>query len=283
MMRGVDVLVFDIQDIGTRFYTYICTMNYVMAEAARRQVPFMVLDRPNPITGVRVEGPVLEAGLESFTGCHPLPLRHGMTIGELARMMNEEQKLGAPLEVVAMRNWQRGDWFDATGLSWVNPSPNMRSLAAAILYPGVGMLERSTNYSVGRGTDAPFEQIGADWINGSELAAYLNARRIPGVRVYPTRFRPTASNFARTLVEGVRFFITARDVFNSTRLGLEIASALEALYPGRMSPADSELLIGSRATIRALRAGEDPRAILLGYEDALREFLARRERFLLYR
>jgi uncharacterized protein YbbC (DUF1343 family) len=186
MLKEIDVLIFDIQDIGARFYTYMCTLLNVMRDAGQRGIAVMVLDRPNPITGVHVEGPMLDDDLRSFIGCYSLPLRHGMTLGEIAAMVNDEDKLGVKLEVVRMEGWQRGDWFDSTGLVWVSPSPNMRSLSAALLYPGVAMLEYSRNYSVGRGTDSPFEQIGAEWIRGPELAGYLNGRHIPGIRVYAT-------------------------------------------------------------------------------------------------
>jgi len=283
MLRGVEVLVFDIQDIGARFYTYVTTMAYAMEEAAKRRIPFMVLDRPNPITGTHVEGPLLDEDLLSFIGYFPLPLRHGMTVGELARLFNGENKIGADLTVIPMAGWQRGDWFDATGLTWVDPSPNMRSLNAALLYPGLAMLEASANYSVGRGTDAPFEQIGADWIRGGELAGYLNRRYIPGVRVYPTRFRPASSNFQGRLIEGVRFLITDREAFNSSRLGLEVAAALVKLYPGRLNLEQNLRLIGSRSTLAALLEGQDPRAIVAAQQEALSEFLRRREAYLLYR
>ncbi len=174
MLNGLDALVYDIQDVGARFYTYSCTMLWSMEESAKHNLPFFVLDRPNPITGVRVEGPVLDHDLESFVGCFDEPLRHGMTFGELAEMANGERALKADLHVVKMKDWQRGDWFDSSGLTWIDPSPNMRSLNAATLYPGIAMLEASKNFSVGRGTDAPFEQIGADWIEGEKLAAFLN-------------------------------------------------------------------------------------------------------------
>ena len=283
MLANVDVLVFDIQDIGARFYTYICTMVNAMEEAAKHGLPFYVLDRPNPITGVHVEGPMLDPDLKSFVGCIVLPLRHGMTAGEIANMVNTEQKLGVKLHVVTMKDWQRGDWFDATGLTWVDPSPNMRSLNAALLYPGVAMLESLRNYSVGRGTDAPFEQIGAEWIRGRELAQYLNSRYIPGVRVYPTRFQPSASNYAGQNIEGVRFVITDRTAFDSYRLGLEIAAALEKLFPGNIAWERTERLIGNRATISALRSGADPRSIIESEGEALRSFVERREKFLIYR
>lgn len=283
MLKGVDALVFDVQDAGARFYTYSCTMLYAMEEAAKSHLPLFVLDRPNPVTGVHVEGPMLDTGLQSFVGCFEIPLRHGLTLGELANMANGERKLGVDLRLVPMEGWDRGDWFDSTGLPWVDPSPNMRSLNAATLYPGVAMLENSKDYSVGRGTDAPFEQIGADWIRGGELAAFLNGRYIPGVRVYPTRFRPAASNFAGKSIEGVRFVITNRDEFDSTRLGLEIGYALEKLYPGKISFDANRLLIGNAAVIAALKDGEDPRLIVEQMEDSIREFVRRREQSLLYR
>ena len=277
MLRNLDVLVFDIQDVGARFYTYITTMGYAMEEAAKRHLPFYVLDRPNPINGVRVEGPMLDANLTSFVGYFPLPLRHAMTVGELARMFNDENHLGAELHVISMSGWQRGDWLDSTGLAWVNPSPNIRSFQAALLYPGVAMLEASPDYSVGRGTDAPFEQIGAAWIDGRELAAYLNGRFVPGVRFYPTRFN------AGTAVEGVRFIITGREAFSSQRLGLEIAAALIKLYPGKLQLEANRNLIGSEAVMEALAAGRDPRQIEQIEEEKLSEFLRLREKYLLYR
>ncbi len=283
MLDNVDALVFDIQDVGARFYTYSCTMLYSMEEAAKKHLPFFVLDRPNPITGVHAEGPMLDPDLQSFTGCFEIPVRHGMTLGELATMANGERKLGLDLHVVAMRGWDRGDWFDATGLPWVNPSPNMRSLNAALLYPGVAMLEASPNYSVGRGTDSPFELIGADWIHGRELAGFLNGRFIPGVRVYPARFRPTASNFSGKTIEGVRFVITNRDTFDSTRLGLELGYALNKLYPGRIDWQANRFLIGNQAVLRELKDGVDPTTILQEMEDSLASFTRQRERYMLYR
>lgn len=283
MLRGIDTLVFDIQDVGARFYTYVSTMAYVMEEAAKEQIPFYVLDRPNPITGVHVEPPLLDRDKLSFVGYFPLPLRHGMTIGELAKLFNAENHIGADLTVVAMKGWERGDWFDATGLPWVNPSPNMRSLNAAILYPGVAMLEYSPNYSVGRGTDAPFEMIGAEFIHGTELAAYLNQRWIPGVRFYPVRFQPSADPLAGKELEGVRLQITSRERFDSARLGLETAAALVKLYPGKISVEADRRLIGNEEVLRALAAGDDPEAIRQRQQDAIQPFLALREKYLLYR
>lgn len=283
MLDNVDALVFDIQDVGARFYTYSCTMLYSMESAAQRHLPYYVLDRPNPITGVHAEGPMLDPDLQSFTGCLEVPVRHGMTLGELANLANGERNLGVDLHVIAMRGWDRGDWFDATGLPWVDPSPNMRSLNAALLYPGVALLEASPNYSVGRGTDSPFEQIGADWINGPELAKFLNGRFIPGIRVYPTRFRPSSSNFSGKSIEGVRFVITNRDTFDSTRFGLELAYALNKLFPGKIPWQDNRFLVGNREVLRQLGQGIDPETILESMQKPVADFIQQRERYLLYR
>ncbi len=274
MLRGLDALVFDIQDVGVRFYTYETTMAYAMEESARAHIPFYVLDRPNPITGTRVEGPLLDTANRSFTGYFAgLPLRHGMTMGELARLFNTENKIGADLTVIAMRDWHRGDWFDSTGLGWVNPSPNMRSLNAATLYPGLALLESSKNYSVGRGTDAPFEQVASPFIVGRDLATSLNQREIPGVRVYPTMVGTEP---------GIRFVITDREVFDSGRLGLEVAAALHALYPGKLDFSVDRRLIGSDDVIHRLEAGEDPRAIQQSYQDQVADFVKKRVAYLLY-
>jgi uncharacterized protein YbbC (DUF1343 family)/CubicO group peptidase (beta-lactamase class C family) len=284
MLRGLDALVFDIQDAGTRCYTYETTMAYGMEAAAKAGIPYYVLDRPDPITGTHVEGPLLDAAHTSFVGYLPgMPMRHGMTIGELAQLFNAEKKIGAKLHVIAMEDWQRGDWLDSTNIPWINPSPNLRSLNAAMLYPGVCMLEYSKNYSVGRGTDAPFEQIGAAFINGRELAAYLNQRLIPGVRAYATSFTPAESNLKGTRIEGVRFQVTNRDLFDSTRLGLEVAAALEKLYPGKIDFTLSARLIGSDDTMHALAAGEDPRTIEEHMMDSVAGFVKLREPYLLYR
>jgi uncharacterized protein YbbC (DUF1343 family)/CubicO group peptidase (beta-lactamase class C family) len=274
MMKGLDTLVFDIQDVGVRFYTYDCTMLFALEAAGRANLPFYVLDRPNPITGTRVEGPMLDPNLQSLTGCFSLPVRHGLTPGELATIGNAERGFHADLHVVKMKNWDRDDWFDGTGLPWIDPSPNMRSLNAATLYPGLALIESSKNYSVGRGTDAPFEQIGAEWVRGVELAEFLNNRYIPGVRTYPTHLN------AKT--EGVRFVITDRDQFDSIRLGLEVAYALNKLYPGKIDFELSKQLIGNRKVIDALKAGDDPRVIEQGLMTDIAEYMNRRRPFLQY-
>ncbi len=280
MLRGLDALVFDIQDVGARFYTYESTMIYAMEEAAKAKLPFYVLDRPNPITGIHVEGPMLDPDKLSFTGSFPLPLRHGMTMGELAKLVNGENRLNADLHVIEMTGWNREDWFDATALPWVNPSPNIRNLNEALLYPGIAMLESSTNYSVGRGTDAPFEQIGADWIDGRQLARYLESRAIPGVRCYPVQFTPAASNFSGKTVQGVHFIVTNRDVFRASRLGLEVAAALATLYPKKIAVDSNRNLIGNSTVMRVLAAGGDagPAA-----DAGIQKFLLLRQRYLIYR
>ncbi|MGH9584719.1 MAG: exo-beta-N-acetylmuramidase NamZ family protein, partial [Bryobacteraceae bacterium] len=281
-LRNVDALVFDIQDVGARFYTYSCTMLYALQAAAKEKKPFYVLDRPNPITGTHVEGPMLDKDLESFTGCFDVPVRHGMTFGELATMANAERHLDADLHVIQMSNWQRGDWFDSGDLMWVDPSPNIRSLNAALLYPGLALLEPNRDYSVGRGTDAPFEQIGADWIDGRQLADYLNRRFIPGVRIYPTAFEPRSSNFAGRRIEGVRFVVTNRNLFDSTRLGIEIAAALQKLYPGKIDFEKCRWLIGNRQAVRELENGTAPSVIWMQAQKEAAEFDARRKPYLLY-
>jgi uncharacterized protein YbbC (DUF1343 family)/CubicO group peptidase (beta-lactamase class C family) len=283
MLRGIDALVFDIQDVGARFYTYETTLVYAIEAAAQAGIPFYVFDRPNPIGGTHVEGPLLDAARTSFVGYLPgLPVRHGMTTGELARLANGERKIGAALTVVPITDWRRGDWFDSTNLPWIDPSPNMRSLNAALLYPGLCLLEAAKNFSVGRGTDAPFEQVGADFIGGRELAGWLNSRQIPGVRAYPTSFTPAESNFRGVRVEGVRFQVTNRELFDSTRLGLELAAALQKFYPGKIDFSVCKQLIGSDDVIRQLSDGEDARTIQQSFSDAVAGFLLVREKYLLY-
>jgi uncharacterized protein YbbC (DUF1343 family) len=282
LLATMDVVVFDVQDVGARFYTYMCTLLGTLEEAGRAGVPVLVLDRPNPVTGVHVEGALLDKEYESFVGCYRLPLRHGMTLGEIAVMGNAEQKWNAKLEVVKMKGWQRGDWLDSTGVAWLNPSPNIRSLNAAIVYPAVAQLEYSKNYSVGRGTDSPFEHLGAPWIRGRQLAAYLNARAIPGIRFYPTRFQPESGNLAGQTVEGIRLVVTNRDELPVALLGAEITGALLKLYPGKIDLETNKKLIGNRDAMARLQAGLDPREVFRLETEALRQFLETRKRFLLY-
>jgi uncharacterized protein YbbC (DUF1343 family) len=282
MLDGVDLLVYDIQDVGARFYTYSCTMLYGMQEAASHHLPYYVLDRPNPITGTHVEGPIVDSNLESYVGCADVPIRHGFTFGELAQFVNAEKHIGSDLHVVKMEGWHQGDWWDETNLTWVDPSPNMNSLPAAILYPGTCLLESSKNFSVGRGTKVAYEQIGADWLDGRKLAAYLNARSIPGVRAYATHFQPVKYHYEGKTIDGVRFVITDREALNSVRLGLEIIHAIQVLYPVKLLIEANQRLIGSKAVVEALQAGTDPKAIESSFQPALKKFLAVREKYLLY-
>jgi len=281
-LNGIDTLVFDIQDMGTRFYTYGCTMKNAMEVAAQLDLEFVVLDRPNPITGTRVEGPIMDMAEMSFVGCLPIPLRHGFTMGELARFANDQLPKKARLTVVPMENWKRESWFDQTGLRWVNPSPNMKSLAAALLYPGVGMIEYSKNYSVGRGTDTPFEQVGAPWMDGQKLSNELNALAIPGVKVYPTSFTPKASIHEGKLVSGVRFVLTNREVFDSSLLGLSLIEVLGRLYPEQIQLVVNRKLIGSIETIRRLDNGEAAKEIRDSWVKTLDQFHEKRKQYLIY-
>ena len=281
-LKDLDALVFDIQDIGARFYTYISTLGYVMEEAAHAHIPVFVLDRPNPIGGLDVEGPVADADKLSFTAYHRIPVRHGMTVGELARLFNEERKINCDLRVIKMENWRRGMWYDATNLSWVNPSPNMRSLAAAALYPGIGLLE-TTNLSVGRGTDTPFELIGAPWLNGQRLAAYLNNRKIAGVRFVPVRFTPKSSVFKDEECNGVNIIVTDRARFHPVQAGLEIAVALRRLYPAEWKVDDYRRLLVNAETLEAVKRADEPEAIMRLWSGGLSEFRRARARALLYK
>lgn len=281
MLDGLDVLVFDIQDAGARFYTYITTMGYAMEAAAQAGIKFVVLDRPNPITGDRVEGPLLDSDLLSFTGYFSLPARHGMTVGELAGMFNSKNRLGAKLQVIRMRGWRRTDWFDDTGLEWVNPSPNLRNMTEAVLYPGVALIE-GANVSVGRGTETPFELVGAPWMNASELAQELAQRRIPGLRFMPVQFKPETGPYAGKICHGVNVNVIDRTSLNSPALGIELASALYRLYPKNFELDRTLSLVGSRTTLKEIRQGTDPGSIVRKWEEPLEKFRRLRQPYLLY-
>ena len=281
MLEGIDTMVIDLQDIGARFYTYMTTMAYVMEEAAKRNIAVIVLDRPNPIDGIHIEGPMLDDGQVSFVGYMPMPIRHGLTFGELARLFNAEKKIGANLTVISAKNWRRDAWFDETGLPWINPSPNMRNLIQATLYPGIGAFEQ-TNLSVGRGTDTPFEQIGAPWVDGVALAAALNARRLPGIRFYPVRFTPAASKFAGEACQGVFMIVTDREALRPVRVGLEIAAMLHKLHGSTFELELSERLFGSKEGIRRIRAGDDPAAIAASWAAGESRWRLLRSKYLLY-
>ncbi|MGH9526094.1 MAG: exo-beta-N-acetylmuramidase NamZ domain-containing protein, partial [Terriglobales bacterium] len=281
-LRRVNLLVYDIQDAGVRFYTFETTLAYSLESAAAHHLPIIVLDRPDPIEGINVQGPPLAADETSFIGFYAgMPVRNGMTVGELAEMFNRTRHIGADLRVVRMRGWSRGDYFDETGLTWVNPSPNLRNLTEAILYPGVALIEYS-NVSVGRGTDTPFEWFGAPWINGPQLAAYLNARRIPGVRFIPVSFTPASSRYAHQLCHGVYIVLTNRRRLDSPEMGVEICSALAHLYHQQWNSAPIAPEIGGKAIVQQIEAGVDPRILCARWQQGIAAFKRIRRRFLLY-
>jgi len=282
VMTNLDAVVFDIQDAGARFYTYETTLGYFLEGAAKAGIELIVLDRPNPVTGSFVQGPVSDAGRESFTNYWTVPVRHGMTMGELAKMFNAERGINAKLTVVPMDGWQRGDWFDSTGLDWVNPSPNLRSMTEAALYPGVALIE-GTNVSVGRGTDTPFELIGAPWIKGRELAAYLNTRGIAGVRFVAVTFTPTGSTFNGQSCQGVNIILTDRNGFDAPELGMELAAALHKLYAANFKIERMNDLLMNDSAFEALVAGQDPRRIAQEWQEGLEKFSKVREKYLIYK
>ena len=281
MLRDIDVLVFDIQDIGARFYTYATALAYCMEEAAKAKIPILVLDRPNPLGGIRVEGPMLDADKTSYIGYMPLPVRHGMTIGELARYFNVENRIGADLRIMEMSGWRRSYYFDDTGQVWVNPSPNMRSLVAAIFYPGVCFLE-ATNVSVGRGTERPFEMIGAPWIEPRRLALALNNALIPGVKFVPLYFTPSSSVHQGKRCGGVELVMTDREKFNSVLAGLTLVSTLRRLY-GDLFQIDGVLrLLGNQRALDAIKKGRTPVSVLREAPIEMKGFWGRRKNALIY-
>jgi uncharacterized protein YbbC (DUF1343 family)/CubicO group peptidase (beta-lactamase class C family) len=280
-LKDIDAIVFDLQDIGARFWTYMSTMTNAMETAAEHKKRFIVLDRPNPIGGVLVEGPVLDAGRESFVGFHTVPLRHGMTVGELATMVKAERRLDVDLIVVKCENWRRGDFWDATGLAWVNPSPNMRNLTEAVLYPGIGLLE-TTNISVGRGTDTPFEVLGAPWIDGQNLARELNESGLAGIGFVPIEFTPDSSKFEGEKCGGVNFTILDRAAIRPVRVGLTIACTLRRLYPDAWKVNDMDRLLIDRRVLEAIRDGIEGPALEAAYQEELDAFLERRAKHLMY-
>jgi uncharacterized protein YbbC (DUF1343 family)/CubicO group peptidase (beta-lactamase class C family) len=282
VLRNLDAIVFDVQDAGVRYYTYETTLGYFLEAAAKAGIEMIVLDRPDPVTGSFVQGPETDAGHESFTNYWTLPVRHGMTMGELAKMFNAERNINAKLTVVPMDGWQRGDWFDSTGLEWVNPSPNLRSVTEEALYTGVALIE-GTNVSVGRGTDSPFELVGAPWIKNKEFAAYLNARGIAGVRFVPTTFTPTSSIYNGQTCQGVNIVVTDRNAIDGPELGVELAAALHKFYPTEWKMERMQGLLVNQAAYDALAAGEDPRRIAQDWQDELQKFGKVREKYLIYK
>ncbi len=282
MLNGIDVLVYDIQDIGTRFYTYISTLGLVLEAAGDAKIPVIVLDRPNPIGGIEVAGPVRDDDFASFIAHHAMPVRHGMTVGEIAKMFVAERRIPVDLSVVACEGWRRDDLFDRTGLVWVNPSPNMRSLTEALLYPGVGLLE-ATNLATGRGTDTPFEKVGAPWINPAEWSRALNGLELSGVRFVPIHFTPNERQFSGQECGGVEIIITDRSRFDPIDLGLGMAMTLRCLYPRTWQTEGFLKMLADRKTHEAIVRGatiQDAKAI---YAEELQSFQETRKKHLLYK
>ncbi len=282
MLQGLDALVFDIQDAGVRFYTYITTMGYTMEAAAKHHLAYYVLDRPDPLGGERLEGPVLDRDRTSFTGYFPMPVRMAMTLGEIAMMFNSENRIGGDLYIIRMRNWRRADWFEDTGLPWVSPSPNLRSIAASKLYPGLEIFQ-AAGVSVGRGTDQPLERLGAPWIRAQEFVAYMNRRAVPGVRFAPDRFTPESGLYKGLPCEGLRLEVTDRSSFQAMQMGMEIAAALLKLYPDKFEAGKMIELLGNAASIQRLQAGDSPAAIVASWQSDLDAFRKVRAKYLLYR
>jgi uncharacterized protein YbbC (DUF1343 family) len=289
MLSNVDVLLFDIQDVGTRFYTYIYTMALAMEAAKENNIPIIVLDRPNPISGTKVEGPVLEDKYSSFIGEYPIPVRHGMTVGELAKLFNSEFEIGADLTVVEMEGWKRNMYYDETPLEWVLPSPNMPTLVTAIVYPGAALIE-GTNVSEGRGTTKPFELIGAPFINSDNLAAKLNSYKLPGVTFRAASFIPTFSKHANVLSHGVQIHVTDRNAYKPFETGLYIVKTIHDMYPNEFqfrTPSAAGIsffdnLVGNGSIRADIEAGKSIEDIKAAWQTSLDEFKEVREKYLLY-
>ena len=282
MLRGLDLLIFDIQDVGVRYYTYLTTLIYVMEEAARAHIPVLVLDRPNPITGRVVEGPLMDPDLGSFTAPHPIPVRTGMTIGEFGRMAAIERKIPVSLTIVPLEGWERGRWYDETGLPWVNPSPNIRSLTQALLYSGTGLLE-ATNVSVGRGTERPFEVVGAPWLDPHRVSEDLNALRLRGVAFEPVVFTPSSDVYAGVPCGGIRVVVTDREAIRPVTIGLAIAKTLRSRHRDQFRPEAIQNLLVNRATMWAFLRNESLDRLVAWTEMERSSFLNRRASYLIYR
>jgi uncharacterized protein YbbC (DUF1343 family) len=282
MLQGLDALVFDIQDAGVRFYTYTVTMAYCAEEAAKHKIAFFVLDRPNPMGGEIVEGPMLDPDKTSFVAYFPLPVRYGLTIGELALFFNAENHIGADLHVIAMRNWHRNYFFESTGFKWIPPSPALRTAKGSILYPGIEILQNS-GVSVGRGTQTPFEQFGAPWMNGDEVASALNARNLPGLRFVPQSFIPVGGPYSGQRCSGVSIRVTDRFAARSMRLGLEIAEILQRFYPRDFDTAKLVGLLGNADTVQQVQNGVAPEKITASWSESLAAFDQVRHKYFLYK
>ncbi len=280
-LRNLDAIVVDVQEVGARFFTYGPSLGYLLEAAAQTGIEIIVLDRPNPINGAAVQGPISNSRVKVFANYHPLPVRHGMTLGELARLYNSERGINAKLTVIAMQGWQRGDWWDSTGVTWINPSPNMRSVNEATLYPGVALIE-GTNVATGRGTDTPFEVMGAPWMDAVQFAAYLNERLIPGVRFVPVKFTPKERQYSGEVCKGVNIIVTDRNQLDSPELGIELAVALRKVYPQQWDPSKMNDIVANETTVEAVKRGEDPRRIADEWRDEIDAFMKIRAKYLLY-
>ena len=282
MLKGIDVLVFDIQDAGVRFYTYVTTMAYCMEAAAKHHIKFVVLDRPDPLGGEVIEGPMLDSDRKAFTGYFSMPARYAMTIGELGNMFNAENHIGADLEVVPLKNWSRSESYEETGLRWIPPSPNLRTVNAAFLYPGLEILQAG-GVSVGRGTDTPFEVLGAPWIHGGEFAVELSKRKMLGVTFEAVQFTPNAEPYKQELCNGMKIHITDRHSFRAMHMGLEVAAALHLMYPEQFQLEKIISLLGSQSTIDRLKRGDAPEEVISSWKAELDKFRQVRGKYLLYR
>jgi uncharacterized protein YbbC (DUF1343 family) len=282
MLSGIDTLVFDIQDAGVRFYTYTVTMAYAMEEAAKHHIAFYVLDRPNLLGGDIIEGPMLDPDKTNFVGYYPLPVRYALTIGELAQYFNGENHIGCDLHVIPMKNWHRNYFFESTGIRWVPPSPNLLTLKGSILYPGIEILQNA-GVSVGRGTETPFEEFGAPWIEGADVAARLNERHLPGVRFADHPFIPVSGLYAGQRCGGVSIRVTEPAAVRSMRVGLEIATILQKLYPTQFHTAKLITLLGNEDAVKQIEAGVAPEEIVASWSEALAKYDESRRKYFLYK
>jgi uncharacterized protein YbbC (DUF1343 family) len=281
MLQGIDALVFDIQDAGVRFYTYTATMGYAMEEAAKRHIAFFVLDRPNPMGGETIEGPMLDADKTSFVAYYPVPVRYGLTLGELARFFNTENHINADLHVIPMKNWRRNYFFESTGLRWIPPSPNLRTLKGTITYPGLEILQ-AAGVSVGRGTETPFEQFGAPWMDGETVAAALNAAKLPGLKFVAQPFIPVSGLYMGRRCSGVSIRIGDRSAIRAMRLGIEIAVLLKKMYPQDFAVEKMITLLGNADTVEKLKDGASSAEIVASWQSSLAEFDRIRRKYFLY-
>ncbi len=282
MLKGVDTLVFDIQDAGVRFYTYTVTLAYAMEEAAKRHIAFYVLDRPNPLGGEIIEGPILDSDKTDFVGYYPIPVRYGLTIGELAQFFNSENHINADLYVIAMKNWHRNYFFESTGIRWIPPSPNLRTIKGSIVYPGLEILQNA-GVSVGRGTEAPFEEFGAPWMDGEKISSALNATHLPGLKFGTQPFIPVSGLYAGRRCGGVGIRVGDRAAVRAMSMGLEIAALLQKIYPQNFDASKTIVLLGNSDTVEKLKDGTSAADIVASWQSSLADYDKTRRHYLLYK